>query len=222
MLTGFQMAVTLHGRLRPLHMWVCRPSWNHDLQGVAMAALAGYHWQACLPRWCIVCKVFEASCFMNFLSILSIFSEDVQASRHKISSQSYRVCWITKAMTPCIADTGAQRSTNAPHIYIYIIFYWPAVAERLLYDIGRNYDIHRQKMELSDNKNPQQKLGSVAVADVAPKTLTRVSQTLVPNGQPMLIIIYMYIFIHILFFIDGTTNQWNSTPASQDPKMVAF
>ena len=44
---------------------------------------------------------------------------DCFAIRDKISSQSYRVCWITKAMTPCIADTGAQRSTNAPHIYIY-------------------------------------------------------------------------------------------------------
>ena len=57
-------------------------------------------------------------------------------------------------------------------------------------------------MELSDNKNPQQKLGSVAVASVAPKTLTRVSQTLVPNGQPMLII-----YIYILFFIDLLLQQ---------------
>ena len=55
-------------------------------------------------------------------------SEDVQASRQTISSLIYSVCWITWAMTPdtgitlCIADTGAQRSTNAHH-HIYIYFY---------------------------------------------------------------------------------------------------
>ena len=68
----------------------------------------------------------------------------------------------------------------------------------MLYDIGRIYEIHRQKMELSDNKNPQQKLGSVVVAGVAPKTLTRVSQTLVPNGQPMLRLLLLLVLLLIL------------------------
>ena len=65
--------------------------------------------------------------YLHTPSMCDIHAVDLDcfAIRDKISSQSYRVCWITKAMTPCIADTGAQRSTNAPHIYkyIYIIFY---------------------------------------------------------------------------------------------------
>ena len=62
--------------------------------------------------------------YLHTPSMCDIHAVDLDcfAIRDKISSQSYRVCWITKAMTPCIADTGAQRSTNAPHIYIYILF----------------------------------------------------------------------------------------------------